>query len=216
MKNKKIVISTFLISLSAVCMCACDKDTYAKKTSQEITSSTKAEDIADESGEKLDIVSGNCFICSDNSEIQMQEDGSFMYYRTKDDYDGDYYKGTYEVYRGQEAVDKIISMKEYGLTEDEIERIIDANKKGYHLGDVSGGNSLSYMLDGDSASDVQTYDVSKDVFYCIILHNQTLYMGGKNEEINHDSVYIGYYIEELKTMDLLNIVAVHPARWILQ
>lgn len=161
------------------------------------------------------IILGNRFICLDNSEIQMNEDGSFIYYKSKDDHDIAYYKGTYEAYCGQEAVDKIVSMEEYGVTEEEVERSINAGKNGYRLN----ADSFMYMLEGlygEEFSDAKTYQVDKDVFYCIILHNEVLYEDGETEELNHDSVYIGYYIDEIKTVDLINVVRANPAMWVLQ
>ena len=135
------------------------------------------------------IVSGNSFVCSDDSEIQMKEDGSFIYYRTKGDYEGDYYTGSYEVYCGQEAVDKLVSMEEYGLTEEEMERYIIANQKGNYS-------------DGE--------------FYCIILHNETLYMDGETKEMENDTVYAGYYMEEQNSIDLINSATASPTTWTLQ
>ena len=76
-----------------------------------------------------------------------------IYYRTKEEYDGDYYKGTYEAYHGQEALDKVVSLEQYGITE---------------------------------------------------------------EEIEHDTVYIGYYIEKVGMIDLLNIGTANSAVWVLQ
>ena len=111
-------------------------------------------------------------------------------------------------------------MEQYGITEEEIDCVIDSTiESGYRLGDVSGQNSMFYMLEnytGEKYSNAETYDVDKDVFYCIILHNDILYMDEKEEEIEYDTVYIGYYIEEEGMIDLLNIGTANSAVWILQ
>ncbi|MBQ4521359.1 MAG: hypothetical protein IJA10_00185 [Lachnospiraceae bacterium] len=213
MRIKKLITILLLSGLTAINMCSCDKN------SKEITTSEVMEDNIEVVNEN--IVTGNRFVVlNDDSEIQMDEDGSFIYYRTKEEYDGDYYKGTYEAYHGQEAVDKVVSLEQYGITEEEIDRVIDSTiESGYRLGDVSGQNSMFYMLEnytGEKYSNAETYDVDKDVFYCIILHNDILYMDGKEEEIEHDTVYIGYYIEEVGMIDLLNIGTANSAVWILQ
>lgn len=214
-ERKKNIIQFLLGCLLLICLYVCNEIIIKDKENPETTNVAESESAGTQADTE-NIITGNRFICLDDSEIQMKEDGSFIYYRTKEDYGGDYYQGTYEVYWGQEAVDKIVSMEEYGLTEEELERTINANKKGYHLGDISGKNSIAYMLDEESYSDAKTYDVSKDVFYCIILHNDILYMDGQTKEMNQDSIYIGYYVEEVKTLDLLNIVTVSPVTWTLQ
>ena len=213
MRIKKLITILLLSGLTAINMCSCEKN------SKEITTSEVMEDNIEVVNEN--IVIGNRFVVlNDDSEIQMDEDGSFIYYRTKEEYDGDYYKGTYEAYHGQEALDKVVSLEQYGITEEEIDRVIDSTiESGYRLGDVSGQNSMFYMLEnytGEKYSNAETYDVDKDVFYCIILHNDILYMDGKEEEIEHDTVYIGYYIEEVGMIDLLNIGTANSAVWILQ
>ena len=213
MRIKKLITILLLSGLTAINMCSCDKN------SKEITTSEVMEDNIEVVNEN--IVIGNRFVVlNDDSEIQMDEDGSFIYYRTKEEYDGDYYKGTYEAYHGQEALDKVVSLEQYGITEEEIDRVIDSTiESGYRLGDVSGQNSMFYMLEnytGEKYSNAETYDVDKDVFYCIILHNDILYMDGNEEEIEHDTVYIGYYIEEEGMIDLLNIGTANSAVWILQ
>lgn len=213
MRIKKLITILLLSGLTAINMCSCDKN------SKEITTSEVMEDNIEVVNEN--IVIGNRFVVlNDDSEIQMDEDGSFIYYRTKEEYDGDYYKGTYEAYHGQEALDKVVSLEQYGITEEEIDRVIDSTiESGYRLGDVSGQNSMFYMLEnytGEKYSNAETYDVDKDVFYCIILHNDILYMDGNEEEIEHDTVYIGYYIEEVGMIDLLNIGTANSAVWVLQ
>lgn len=71
-------------------------------------------------------------------------------------------------------------------------------------------------LYGEDFKSEKIYHINKDVFYCIILHNEELYNGGETEKLNHDSVYLGYYIDEEKIVDLINIVTTTPSPWILQ
>ena len=62
---------------------------------------------------------------------------SYRYYRSEDDHENQYYEGVYEVYYGQTAVDKVVSMTEYGLTEEELNQVLSANMNGY----VPGGST---------------------------------------------------------------------------
>lgn len=59
-----------------------------------------------------DYITGNTFIGGDDSELCLKEDGSFDYYQVVEEHDGPRYVGTYEVYYGQDAIDKVVSMSE--------------------------------------------------------------------------------------------------------
>ena len=63
-----------------------------------------------------DYISGNTFIAKDGSELCLGSDGEFIYYQSEEDHNKPYCTGTYEVYYGQEAFDKLSTMEEYGLT----------------------------------------------------------------------------------------------------
>ena len=166
-ENKKFIKSVVLSGIMAINMCSC---------SIFINETTTSEVMDDTKEVSQNIVIGNRFVAlDDESEIQMDENGSFIFYRKKEVYDGDYCTGTYEAYYGQEAINKVVSLEQYGITEEEIEHSINATiEKGYSFGDVSGQHSLAYILEsytGEKITKMETYDVSRDKFYCIILHN---------------------------------------------
>ena len=74
MRIKKLITILLLSGLTAINMCSCDKN------SKEITTSEVMEDNIEVVNKN--IVIGNRFVVlNDDSEIQMDEDGSFIYYR---------------------------------------------------------------------------------------------------------------------------------------
>lgn len=151
-----------------------------------------------------DYISSNTFLSEDGSELCLQEDGSFRYYRTENDHESQYYEGTYEVFYGQPAFDKIASMTEYGLTAEELEQMLASNMNGYIPGGSSPMDTL-YALDPDRKDDRTRYYVCRDTFYALILHNDKLVLSPEEEkEQGHDTLYIGYYIPELEIADLTN------------
>lgn len=162
-----------------------------------------------------DYISGNTFIGGDGSELCLAKDGSFMYYQSEDDHDSYYYKGNYEVFYGQDAIDKVTSMTEYGVTEDELERTITANMQGYEVG---GSSAYDFLLEEEAeVSKEKSYQVCKDTFYAVILHNETLVEdAGQETEISIDTLYMGHYILELKLADMVNANTGNRAEWTLK
>ena len=73
-----------------------------------------------------DEISGNTFLCGDGSQLCLQDSGDFRWYSSAEDHEKPYYEGVYEVYYGQAAMDKVASMTEYGLTMEELERVLAA------------------------------------------------------------------------------------------
>ncbi|MBO5238238.1 MAG: hypothetical protein J6B50_05655 [Lachnospiraceae bacterium] len=145
-----------------------------------------------------DYISGNTFINTDGSELCLNSDGTFNYYRYEGDHENQYYTGTYEVYYGQPAIDKIASMTEYGLTKEELEDTLSANMKGY----IPGNNTLDYLY---SDSSTEYYQVCKDTFYCLILHHEELVNSPDDRSpLSHSTLYFGFYIPELQMADMLN------------
>ena len=117
-----------------------------------------------------DYISGNTFLCGDGSQLCLQADGSFCYYQSAEDHENQYYEGEYEVYYGQAAMDKVASMTEYGLTMEELERVLSANMNGY----IPGGSRPSDYLyaTGELEDNRERYQICLDTFYAVILHNQ--------------------------------------------
>ena len=162
-----------------------------------------------------DYISGNTFLCGDGSQLCLQDDNSFCYYRSADDHENQYYEGVYEVYYGQAAMDKIVSMTEYGLTMDELEQVLSANMNGY----IPGGSRPSdYLYSSGELEDNRTrYDVCLDTFYAVILHNQRLvYSPDDISEGGNSTLYIGFYLPELEMADLTNCNAASYTQWTFQ
>lgn len=162
-----------------------------------------------------DYISGNTFLCGDGSQVCLQNDGSYRYYQSEDNHENQYYEGVYEVYYGQAAVDKVASMTEYGLTEEELEQVLSANMNGY----VPGGSTPSDYLyyEGILEDNRERYMVCLDTFYAVILHNQRLVYSPENvREGGNSTLYIGFYIPELEMADLTNCNALSNTQWTFQ
>ncbi|MBR5387175.1 MAG: hypothetical protein IK142_06315 [Clostridiales bacterium] len=75
-----------------------------------------------------DITSVDWIDEEDGSYLVFQRGHTFRYYMTADDLDDNYYEGSYELYVGDEAIEFISEdLEEFGVTEDEIEDLIEMN-----------------------------------------------------------------------------------------
>lgn len=162
-----------------------------------------------------DEISGNTFLCDDGSQLCLQDNHTYRYYRSADDHENQYYEGVYEVYRGQEAMDKVTSMSEYGLTMEQLEQVLAANMNGY----IPGGSSpADYFYSSGALEDERTrYNVCLDTFYAVILDNQRLVQSPDEIlEGSGSTLYIGFYLPELKMADLTNCNAASYSQWTFQ
>lgn len=164
-----------------------------------------------------DYVSGNQFLASDGSELWLQDDGTFLYYLDADDHDYGYITGTYYIYYGQEAIDAIVGMTEYGLTEEELESVLAQNMNGY----VPGGNSLyqayQYFSGDEKNTEQEEYHVCKDTFYAMEVYNKEMVIGDEvTEAAGNRVLYMGYYLSELEMMDMLNANTTNYTQWTLK
>lgn len=83
-----------------------------------------------------DMLSGHCLTASDQSYLQLNKDGHYVWYQNKSVTNDNYYEGTYEVYVGMEAIDQLDSLSEYGFTKQEQLDYIERNKdKGISVDD---------------------------------------------------------------------------------
>ena len=162
-----------------------------------------------------DEISGNTFLCGDSSQLCFQDGGDFRWYQSAEDHEHQYYEGVYEVYRGQEAMDQVASMTEYGLTMEELEQVLAASMNGY----IPGGSRPSdyFYSSGELEDDRTRYDVCLDTFYAVILHNQRLvHAPGDVTEGGNSTLYVGFYLPELKMADLTNCNAASHTQWTFQ
>lgn len=167
-----------------------------------------------ENGTK-DELTGNTFLCGDGSQLCLQDGGDFRWYQSAEDHEKPYYEGVYEVYYGQAAMDKVASMTEYGLTMEELEQVLSASMNGY----IPGGSKPSdyFYSSGDLEDNRTRYDVCLDTFYAVVLHNQRLVSPPEEvREGGNSTLYIGFYLPELKMADLTNCNAASHTQWTLQ
>ncbi len=155
-----------------------------------------------------DYITGNKFIASDSSKLCLDDDNSFKYYQSKDSKDI-YCYGTYEVYYGQSAFDKVTAMTEYGLTKDELEKTLNAGMDGYILGSADASSLL-----GEDA-DNELFHICKDTFYAVILHNENLVENGNTSSMGNNTLYIGYYLPDYKYADMINVLTAGRVGWTL-
>ncbi|WP_313186298.1 hypothetical protein [Lacrimispora sp.] len=160
-----------------------------------------------------DYVSGNTYLYDDGSELCLHEDGTFAYYEKEEEHEKQYLAGTYETFYGQPAFDQVASMTEYGLEKEELEQMLSANMNGYI---PEGSRPIDYMYaTSPEMTDTRPrYQICKDTFYAVVFHNM-IYANteGEQEEIEKDSLYIGFYIPELNIMDMTNCNAAAHATW---
>ena len=162
-----------------------------------------------------DSITGNTFLCGDGSQLCLESGGGFRWYQSADDHENQYYEGVYEVYRGQAAMDKVSSMTEYGLTMEELERVLYANMNGYIPG---GSRPADYLYAiGELEDNRERYTVCLDTFYAVILHNQRLVRSPEDvAEGGNSTLYIGFYLPELNMADLTNCNAGSNTQWTFQ
>ncbi len=166
----------------------CAADTKDRPEIRPVTLTTRFERGSE------DYMTGSTLVCDDGSELCLEDDGNFIYYQKEGEHGGPYYEGSYEVYYGQDAFDKVSSMEEYGLTKEELEEVLSHNLNGYQLNGPFPGTS----------ADEEGYTVCRDTFYAIILHNKKQVDGENVVEFESDALHIGYYVQELELFDMVN------------
>lgn len=145
-----------------------------------------------------DVATGKILTEADGSKLVLSEDGTYTHYQFKDVATGVYASGNYEVCYGQTAIDKLVTMTNYGFTERALQDSISENMKGYVLnGEVSEGTE-------ESLENVAMHHVCQDTFYVLILHQEQVSDGENITTMNQDILYTGYYVSELNLLDLSN------------
>ena len=85
--------------------------------------------------------------------------------------------------------------------------------------EVSGGSKPLDCLyaTGELEDDRERYQVCLDTFYAVILHNQRLVSSPEDvQEGGNSTLYIGFYLPELKMADLTNCNAASYTQWTFQ
>ena len=83
----KRLLSVVLTAVMVICMTACGNKSFE---------------------EKGDHLTGNKWRCTDGSLIDLDTDGTYKYYNSADDLTNHYFKGTFQVRSGQEAIDYLL------------------------------------------------------------------------------------------------------------
>lgn len=116
--------------------------------------------------------------CYDGSMIIFDENGEFIWYKSPDDLEDNYYIGKYEIYMSEEALDYIVNdLEELGVTEDEMDDYFERNK----------GNDF-YNLDN---------------YCCLVLNNEMALMDGEEKPMDTSKYYMGFGADG--TYDLANM-----------
>ena len=133
-----------------------------------------------------DNLSGRILTASDGSVLEMNNDGSYIWYKDAYVKDDNYYKGTYQVYVGAEAIAVLNGMSEYGFTSQEQYDYIARNSdKGVELDD----------------------------WYVMVQQRTYRMVGGKSTDENTKIVYAGVFYEEQKVYDAVNCNSANYARF---
>ena len=138
-------------------------DEYGEDIVREVETRSEYEDLNIKK-----IIKNESWVLERQGSYLVFESGNrFRYYETYGDDDSSYYEGTYEIYGGRDAIEYVSEdLEEYGVTEEEIEELLAADK-----------------------------DYCEENFVCIVLNNESCMVDGVNtldEEVM--TPYIGNYL----------------------
>lgn len=169
MKKKFLSIALIIIMLLGTMFALTGCGSEEKQSSKSSKEETK----------KTDDISGNSYIEeTDDSLLDLKNNGTFKYYQDKDELTDYYYEGTYTVYNGEDAIEYIANdLEEYGVTEEEQRDLFERSSK--------------YKLEN---------------YYCVVLNNKKCIIDGKNTlSKTVETPYFGFYFEEKDTLNITNM-----------
>ena len=114
----------------------------------------------------------------DNSFLYLNQDNSYVWYQDDHDHQNNFYLGTFEVYNGNDAIEYITNhLAEYGITEKEQQDLFQNGK----------------------------YDLED--YYLLILNCSKTMLNGQEQNFSNGSKvhYYGFYNEDTKRLDLINM-----------
>ncbi len=124
-----------------------------------------------------EMISGKSFVLKDNSYIVFNEDKTFIWYKTKEDLEDNYYKGKYTVYRGENAIKYITNdLSIYTVSEQEQRAFLDNNK-----------------------------DINIDMYFNINLINKEQVINKEKEKIDRENHFYGYSNSEYNYFTLISM-----------
>lgn len=119
--------------------------------------------------ETPEVITGNSYTVKDYGIIQFDKDGTCFIYQDEETKEESNVSGEYEVFRGSEAIEKVASMTEYGLTSEEQSRII---------------HSSNGFYDNYYAVIITINEITSDVESTLDKPSVSLYVGQYDEEVN--------------------------------
>lgn len=116
-------------------------------------------------------------------------------------------EGEYEAFVGEEAIKKLSSYTELGVTQDEINANITRYLDGYVLGMATSDILSEFTFDDDGNisginPELKRYIITEDAFCVLIM---------TSDEI--ENIYCGYIIPEINGMELLNLKTLSQTVW---
>lgn len=160
MKRLAVVLCVLMMCLS---LAACGKDSdegetdtsgynYAEGEGNDSEEEVKEEKDIEDKDAKADnsVISGTSWTARDSSWMTFTDEENYAWYQDRTVTDDNYYAGTYEFYMGEDALKYLTGdLKEYGVTETEMQRVFDSNEE-YSLDNLvcMTARNRSFMLDG--------------------------------------------------------------------
>jgi len=136
---------------------------------------------------KYDVVV-NKWVGEGGTLLDFKTDGSFVWFQNKDNPKDNYISGTYVFYKGQEAMDYITNdLSQFALTNEIQQKYMEADKK--------------RILDN---------------YYCVVLTNTLLVVDNVETVGQTFTYYMGFYIDEDKMLEFINMGTVNYAKFTLQ
>lgn len=124
---------------------------------------------------------------NDGSVICFGENNEYIWYQAADCKDDNYFKGPYELYFAEEALEYIVdTLSQFGITKETMQAYFERNA----------GNDF-YNLEN---------------YCCIVLHNEEILIQGELKQMNPNiSYYMGFYAEGY--MDIANMMTGNSAQF---
>ena len=133
------------------------------------------------SEENIDAISGYSWKTNDEMYLYLYPDNSFLWFQDSSNLDDNYYYGTYEVYKGESAIDYVSEIViDNGATQDEQYQLIE---------------EFSENIKGNP----------KNYYYVLVLNNEYLIKDMDVSNVSTTTVYTGMFYETTKYLSFINM-----------
>ena len=149
------------------------------------------------------MVTGSRYYDSNSKTVlDLTDDRNFVLYLDHNEPSEIKVEGKYRVYKGEAAIDKIVSIKEIDTTREKLEEMIDQL------------TSVTYY----DKPGTEPYKAKRENFYTFIfdIESNKNRDGSTNESNVKQGLYIGFYIDELDAFEMVNLVTQNNYRWVRQ